>query len=134
MQATEMLVAILIPLSFFLLVFGIFYMQKRENLALIEKGRNPREFANLPAPFKNLKWGLLLMGAGAGLFFAYMIDIFMIPSRYQNDSEAVYFSLIALGGGLGLFVSYKIERKWWDDNQDVIKEIMKEKIMADSVK
>ena len=38
MHATEMLVAVLIPLSFFALVFGIVYMHKRENLAMIEKG------------------------------------------------------------------------------------------------
>lgn len=116
MQGTEMLVAIMIPLSFFLLIFGIFYMQKRENLALIEKGMNPKEFANRPAPFRNLKWGFLLIGAGTGLFLAYMIDHFMLPGIHNRGNQAIYFSLIAIGGGLGLFGSYKIEKKWWDEN------------------
>jgi hypothetical protein len=122
MQASEMLVAVLIPLGFFLLIFGIIYMYKRENLAMIEKGMNPKEFANRPAPYRNLKWGLLLIGAGAGLFVAYLLDSFVFPSsydaaRHHDGNPAIYFSLIAIGGGLGLFNSYRIEKKWWDDNK-----------------
>lgn len=130
MQASEMLVAVLIPLGFFLLIFGIIYMYKRENLAMIEKGMNPKEFANRPAPFKNLKWGLLLIGAGAGLFLAYMMDSYVLPHTYfqetigndihrhrSDGNPAIYFALIAIGGGLGLFGSYKIEKKWWDENK-----------------
>lgn len=131
MQGTEMLVAILIPLSFFLLIFGIFYMQKRENLALIEKGRNPKEFASLPVPFRNLKWGLLLIGAGAGLFLAYLFDHFMMSGIHNRGNEAIYFSLIAVGGGLGLFGSYKIERKWWEENKEMMKQILREKIKTE---
>ncbi|MET0464334.1 MAG: DUF6249 domain-containing protein [Chitinophagaceae bacterium] len=118
MQGTEMLVAILIPLSFFLLIFGIIYMYKRENLAMIEKGMNPKELADRPVPYKNLKWGLLLIGAGAGLFLAYLADHFIMPSaRHDDGNAAIYFSLIAIGGGLGLFGSYKVEKKWWDENE-----------------
>lgn len=118
MQATEMLVAILIPLSFFFMIFGIIYMQKRENLALIEKGMNPKEFANRPAPYKNLKWGFLLIGAGAGLFLAYLLDHYILGNTGRhNGNEAIYFSLIAIGGGLGLYGSYKVEKKWWDENK-----------------
>jgi hypothetical protein len=109
MHATEMLVAVLIPLSFFALVFGIIYMHKRENLAMIEKGLNPKEFANRPVPYKNLKWGLLLIGAGLGLLIAFLIDTTMIPRNVEP--VAVYFSLIAIGGGLGLISSYRIEKK-----------------------
>lgn len=109
MHATEMLVAVLIPLSFFALVFGIIYMHKRENLAMIEKGLNPKEFANRPVPYRNLKWGLLLIGAGLGLLLAFLIDTVMLP--YRVHPEPVYFSLIAIGGGLGLVASYRIEKK-----------------------
>ena len=109
MHATEMLVAVLIPLSFFAMVFGIIYMHKRENLAMIEKGLNPKEFANRPVPYKNLKWGLLLIGAGLGLLIAFFVDIAFIPTRIEP--VAVYFSLIAVGGGLGLVSSYRIEKK-----------------------
>ncbi len=114
-----MLVAVLIPLGFFLMIFGIIYMHKRENLAMIEKGMNPKESQSRPAPYKNLKWGLLLIGAGTGLFLAYILDHYILGSRnqfpYRDGNEAIYFALIAIGGGLGLFGSYKIEKKWWDE-------------------
>lgn len=122
MHAPEMLVAVLIPLGFFLMIFGIIYMHKRENLAMIEKGMNPKENRDRPAPYKNLKWGLLLIGAGAGLFLAYLMDNFILtsnPGSHGHDgNEAIYFSLIAIGGGLGLFGSYKMEKKWWEENKD----------------
>lgn len=125
MHASEMLVAVSIPLGFFLMIFGIVYMYKRENLAMIEKGMNPKENRNRPAPYKNLKWGLLLMGAGVGLFLAYLLDNYVLPQNGigvhgHNGNEAIYFSLIAIGGGLGLFGSYRIEKKWWEDNKDKI--------------
>lgn len=105
----------------FAMVFGIYYLKTRQNMAMIEKGMNPKEFANRPAPYKNLKWALLLVGAGMGLFLAYLLDNFVLyPSNHFHDhGEAVpiYFALIAIGGGLGLFGSYKIEKKWWDDNK-----------------
>ncbi|MBS1577461.1 MAG: hypothetical protein JST09_19340 [Bacteroidetes bacterium] len=109
MNGAEMLIPILVPLGFFTLIFGIVYMQKKENLAMIEKGLNPKEYANRPAPYRNLKWGLLLVGAGVGLLLAFLIDTLMIPTRVEP--VAVYFSLIAIGGGLGLVSSYRIEKK-----------------------
>ena len=102
-----MMVAVLIPLGFFLMVFGIIYMYKKENLAMIDKGMNPKEFANRPAPYQNLKWGLLLIGAGSGLLLAYFITQYIIHD-YQNP--ALWFALIAVGGGIGLVYSYKIEK------------------------
>ncbi len=108
MQATEMLAAVLIPLGFFLLVFGIIYMHKRENLAMIDKGMNPKEFANRPAPYRNLKWGLLLIGSGTGLLVAYFITQYVI---HDYENPALWFALIAIGGGIGLIYSYKIEKK-----------------------
>jgi hypothetical protein len=107
---------VLVPISIFLggfaMVFGIVYLRTRENLAMLEKGLNPKENLNRPAPYKNLKWGLLLMGAGIGLLLAYILDqkVFM-----TSDNEAIYFALIAIGGGAGLIGSYRIEKKeFWD--------------------
>lgn len=104
-----MITAILIPLGFFAMIFGIVYMYKRENLAMIEKGMNPREFANRPVPYRNLKWGLLLVGAGLGLLVAFLLDDYML--RGTREPEALYFALIGIGGGLGLIGSYRIEKK-----------------------
>ena len=105
----ELLIPILVPLGFFALIFGIVYMNKRENLAMIDKGMNPKLGATRgPEPFRNLKWGLLLVGAGIGLFLAYIFDQYL--SR-NDENEALYFALIAVGGGTGLIISYKMEMK-----------------------
>jgi len=130
MPATAALFLIVMFISFFACVFGIYYLTTRKNLAMIEKGMNPKEFASRPAPYKNLKWALLLIGAGVGLFLAYMLDTYILQhvvttevfggNTYRHSDEhnpAIYFSLIAIGGGLGLFGSYRIEKKWWDDNK-----------------
>lgn len=105
---SEVLVPILVPLGFFALIFGIVYMNKKENLAMIEKGMNPKEWSNRPAPYKNLKWGLLLLGAGIGLMLAYFITQYML---HDDENPALWFALIAIGGGSGLVASYRIEKK-----------------------
>jgi len=125
MGAGEALIPIVMFIGFFASAFGIYYLKTRQNLAMIEKGMNPKEFANRPAPYKNLKWALLLIGSGIGLFLAYLLDNYFLQRNGQNihghnGNEAIYFSLIAIGGGLGLFGSYKIEKKWWDDNKDKV--------------
>ncbi|RYY53898.1 MAG: hypothetical protein EOO09_16295 [Chitinophagaceae bacterium] len=115
MPATVALFMIIMTLSFFGCIFGIYYLTTRRNLAMIEKGMNPKEVITRPAPYKNLKWALLLVGSGAGLLVAFIIDINFIPHRIEP--VAVYFALLAIGGGLGLFGSYYMEKKWWDENK-----------------
>ena len=109
MNGAGMLVPILVPIAMFAMIFGIIYLKTRENMAMIEKGMNPKQYANRPAPFRSLKAGLLFLGAGIGLFIAYMIDYNMAG----EDHEPVYFALIAIGGGLGLIGSYAVEKKEW---------------------
>jgi amino acid transporter len=121
MQAAEALVPITMFAGGFAMVFGIYYLKTRQNLAMIEKGMNPKEFANRPAPYKNLKWALLLIGAGVGLFCAYLLDNYVLPDNNDEGKNIpIYFALIAIGGGLGLFGSYRMEKKWWEDNKDKI--------------
>ena len=114
---------LLSTLALFLMIFGLRYISNKENMAMIDKGINPREYANKPAPFKNLKWALLLMGAGIGLFLAYVLDNYVLNldvDRFRHEGNpAIYFSLIAIGAGAGLFGSYRIEKKWWDENKRV---------------
>ncbi len=107
-----MLVPMLVPLGAFAMIFGIYYLRTRENMALIEKGMNPKQFANRPSPYRNLKNGLLFLGAGLGLLAAFIIDNNMIPrDDFHDNNPAIYFACIAIGGGLGLVCSYAIEKK-----------------------
>jgi hypothetical protein len=116
---------ILSSLSICALIFGIRYLSNRENMAMIEKGLDPKlKHDRRPVPFRNLKWGLLLVGSGIGLFLAYLLDNFVLfnmrnaaPHEYNEGANApIYFALIAIGGGIGLIASYKIERKQLPDN------------------
>lgn len=117
MHGGEAMIPIVMFAGGFAMIFGIVYLKTRQNLAMIEKGMNPKEFANRPAPYKNLKWALLLIGAGLGLFLAYLLDNYVLTStQYGGRNSPIYFSLIAIGGGLGLFGSYRMEKKWWDEN------------------
>jgi hypothetical protein len=106
MHGPQLLIPILVPLGLFAMIFGIVYMNKRENLAMIEKGMNPKKIQS--APFINLKWGLLLVGAGTGMFLAYLFSEFLLPGR---DNDVLFLSLIAIGGGIGLIGSYRIEKR-----------------------
>jgi hypothetical protein len=107
-------VAVVVPTvmfaGFFAMVFGIVYLRTRQNLAMIEKNMNPKEFANRPAPYLNLKWGLLFIGAGLGLLIAYLVDMYSAVIDGE-DNPAIYFAMIAIFGGLGLIGSYRIEKK-----------------------
>jgi len=125
MSGTEALVPVVMFAGGFAMIFGLGYLKTRQNLAMIEKGMNPKEFANRPAPYKNLKWALLLIGAGVGLLLAFILDQYVLIHSMKRDFDSdhnapIYFALIAIGGGLGLFGSYKIEKQWWDENKDKI--------------
>lgn len=114
------LAGIIIPLGFFALVFSVFYLHKREKMAMIERGMDPRLNKPQSAPYQNLKWGLLLIGSGLGLFIAYVLD-----HRVFTDEDhhfAIYLSLIGVFGGLGLFLSYLIEKRETIDKKKEIEE------------
>ena len=105
-----MMTGIIISLGFFAMIFGIIYLYKRERMAMIERGMDPRRYKPQSAPYQTLKWGLLLIGAGTGLFLAYLMDRTIFKSM-EDDNVAIYFALIAIFGGLGLFLSYRMEKK-----------------------
>jgi len=108
----------------FATIFGLYFLRSRENLAMIEKGMNPRRASNNsgPKPYSYMKYALLCIGGGIGLFLAYMIDVSYLHSItqvkqpdgtiYYRSNEEIYFALLAIGGGIGLFSAYKIERKY----------------------
>lgn len=121
MNGPEVLIPITLFAGGFAMIFGIVYLKTKENLAMVEKGMNPKQQMHRPAPFKSLKLGLLLLGAGLGLLLAFIIDANLgVGSRPHDDdaNAAIYFALIAMGGGLGLITSYAIERKYLLDRRD----------------
>ena len=111
MHATE----IVIPIVFFAVVFGIFYLylstRNKERLALIEKGADASIF-NLGKRSGSswkvvvLNLAFLLMGIGLGTLLASIID------NYTTlDDDAVYPALIFLMAGAGLYVGFTQTRK-----------------------
>src|ERR1700761_2330870 len=108
---------IIMTLAICAVIFGGRYMRSRELLAMVEKGIDPhfKPEKPRPVPFRNLKWGLLLVGAGLGLFIAYLLDnlvFYHLNRGFDSDSVvSIYFAMIAIGGGTGLIASYRIEKK-----------------------
>ena len=124
-MAAQALTVMFCFLTFFGTVLGIVYIRNRENMALIERGINPRNTKSSPKPYISLKYGLLLCGCGLGLFLAFLVDQYMVSNKaitpggeaFERDFPQIYFSLIALFGGLGLVLSYRIEKKEWLDKK-----------------
>jgi drug/metabolite transporter (DMT)-like permease len=114
MSGPEVLIPITIFAGGFAMVFGITYLRTRQNMAMIDKGMNPKIHTQRPAPYQNLKWGLLLIGAGIGLALAYIVCSHLL---HEDENPALYFAFIGIGGGLGLVGSYRAERAWLDKQE-----------------
>jgi uncharacterized membrane protein YiaA len=76
-------------------------------MAIIERGLDPKMFkrdkSTTPSPV--LRWALLLIGAGLGLFMGYFLD------EVFRMEEAGYFASLMIFGGLGLLLAYVMEVK-----------------------
>lgn len=103
---------ILIPLIVFAALFGIIYVfvsaRNKERMAMIEKGVNPKDF--LQAPRSNvygvLKWALLLVGLGFGLFIGSLLETYT-----QIQEEPAYFASALFFGGAGLVIAFLIQKR-----------------------
>lgn len=105
---------ILVPLSLFLMIFGIVYLiystRNRERLALIEKGVDASIFlkgtrSGNGAPVWKIfvvNLAFLLIGSGVGIFLALLITTYTA----LNDG-AVYPSIIFIMAGIGLLFGFK---------------------------
>lgn len=106
-----MAVEILVPLSFFAMVFGIVYVVRqarhREVLSAIEKGMDP---SSLNIGYKNkkssLRDGALLVGVSLGILSGYFLTTIS-----NMDDPLAYFSMAFLGGGIALLVAHSVENK-----------------------
>jgi hypothetical protein len=96
-------------------IFGVFYLffstRNKERLALIEKGTDASIFMTRrqdTAPIWKvfiLNLAVLLMGIGAGILLALMIQNIL-----DVTDEALYPGIIFLTAGTGLLVGFKITR------------------------
>ena len=102
---------ILIPIILFIAIFGIVYVvvaaRNRERMAMIEKGVSPQDFMTTSRsnPYGILKWAMLLVGVGLGLFLGSLLEAYT-----TIDEEPAYFACALFFGGLGLAVAFVITR------------------------
>ena len=89
------LIPILVPISMFTMIFGIVYLNNRERMAMIERGMDPRLNKPKRSGYNTitLTWGLLLIGAGLGLFLAYILDT-TVFNHTGEDNPAVYYTAL----------------------------------------
>jgi hypothetical protein len=104
-----LLIPIIVTLGAFMMVFGIRYLQNKENMAMIAKGMEPVRESKKADPSKTLRNGLTFIGAGLGLLLAIVFDI--ILQLDEDRSTGLYFALIAMFGGVGMLAAYLYERK-----------------------
>ncbi|WP_289664187.1 DUF6249 domain-containing protein [Flavobacterium panacagri] len=103
---------ILIPISLFLMIFGIVYLiystRNRERMALIEKGVDASIFmqgkANRVPAWKIfvVNIAFLLIGSGVGIFIGLLITTYT-----SLDDGAVYPAIIFIMSGIGLLTGFK---------------------------
>ncbi|WP_242132729.1 DUF6249 domain-containing protein [Aestuariivivens marinum] len=108
------MVEVLIPISFFLLVFGVFYLylstRNKERLALIDKGADASIFVSgkkrtltvWKALFLNL--ALLLMGIGAGIFISGLLTLFGMDPDISEPGAITFMA------GLGLLTGFNMSK------------------------
>lgn len=96
----------LITATVFATIYGIVYLfiRKRERMALLNRGLDPRSFEKPESSFSSLKFGLLFTGIGTGLLLANIL-----VSQHIMNPDAAYFSLVSLFGGIALIIDYLIE-------------------------
>ena len=101
----------LIVLIIFAAIFGIVFViataRNKERMAMIEKGVGPKDFMTerRPNSYGILKWALLLVGVGFGLFIGSLLDTYT-----RVPEEPAYFAAALFFGGAGLFAAFLIAR------------------------
>jgi uncharacterized protein DUF6249 len=98
----------IIPVAFFVVVYGIFqlYVRRKERLALIDKGLTAAIFNSESNVSPSLKYGIFCIGIAIGFLMGEILAEF----THLNEGIA-YLSMIFLFGGIGLVVYYFIAKK-----------------------
>ncbi|MCB9184652.1 MAG: hypothetical protein H6591_12135 [Flavobacteriales bacterium] len=107
-----------VPFIFFAATFGIVYVvvnaQHRQRMAMIEKGMDMGSLRNREVPLRSLRNGLVMIGAGLGLFLGHLMSINMPTlndeGRFEH-SPLPYFIMVLLCSGLALVTHHFIARR-----------------------
>jgi hypothetical protein len=105
MDKAVMTIAVLVPISMFALIFGIFYLRSREKMGMIERGMDPNSGTKPLNANYMLRLGLIVIGTGLGFLIATIVN------RFDEEWGALYPSLMAIFGGSGAILAYVIEKK-----------------------
>lgn len=102
------LIVLIIFASIFGIVFVLAQARNRERMAMIEKGVSPKDFMTerRPNSYGVLKWALLLVGIGFGLFIGSLLEAYT-----SIQEEPAYFAASLFFGGAGLFAAFLIAKK-----------------------
>ncbi|GAB3276637.1 hypothetical protein GCM10027347_50290 [Larkinella harenae] len=92
-------------------VFGVVYVlamtRHRERMAMIERNIPASILTGKePSSYSTLKFGMLLMGIGAGILLGNIL-----VHQYGFNEGVGYWSMIFLMGGLSLILNFIMERK-----------------------
>lgn len=109
----EGVIAVMIPivvsLGAFMMIWGIRYLENKENMALIERGLQPITRRRQADPSRTLRNSLMFIGAGLGLLLA--ITVTNMFNLQDEQATGIFFALIAIFGGVGMLSAYIYERK-----------------------
>ena len=98
----------LVPIAFFVVVYGIFhlYVRRKERLALIDKGLTANIFNSEANVSPSLKYGIFCIGIAIGFLFGEILS-----KTTKLEEGIAYLSMIFLFGGLALVIYYFIAKK-----------------------
>jgi hypothetical protein len=94
-----------------IIVFWYIHNKHQERMKIIEKGLTPEEARAILSPsergkpartYVSLKWGIVLLSLGLGIFISYVLE------EVYDMSDSFTFALTLLFLGLGFIVYYLI--------------------------
>ncbi|MCY7328359.1 MAG: hypothetical protein LH618_07425, partial [Saprospiraceae bacterium] len=92
-------------------IWALRHLENKENMAMIERGMNPKDNNKKLNPSQTLKNGMMFVGAGIGLLCALFVSEGIFPNASEGVRTGLFFAFIALFGGLVRLGSYFYERK-----------------------
>lgn len=110
------LVAVLgVITSVIVIAYLFFNSRHKERMALIQHGQQANIFRAKKNGADGLKFGLLSLGIGLGLFIGSLLEMIL-----QTDSPIPHFGMMLTLGGAGLIVYYLLLQKKESDHDETV--------------